>query len=180
MLGPNRVTLQLARYSLAFFGYRNTCKLTCCAQTPTLLVHQSDQTLQLNLVCLLMCAFFSLVYRTEHAANICQPLSPWLSLYPHSFCSKIFAVLQLSKPQPLQRPPLPIDTFVSLEVGGGEVRLELAATHCKEQPVLLLACVRHAMSCMFCMLSVCCSKNMFGSMRCSCVSQSLLPCMCRW
>lgn len=28
---------------------------------------------------------------------------------------------QLSKPEPLQHPPLPVDTFVSLEVGGGEV-----------------------------------------------------------
>ncbi|KAL0029442.1 hypothetical protein WJX77_008596 [Trebouxia sp. C0004] len=28
---------------------------------------------------------------------------------------------QLSKPEPMQHPPLPVDTFVSLEVGGGEV-----------------------------------------------------------
>lgn len=33
------------------------------------------------------------------------------------------AVLQLSKPEPLQKPPLPVDSFVSLEIGGGEVSL---------------------------------------------------------
>ena len=61
MLGPNRVILQLVRYSLsstATSGQHNTCKLTCCAQTPTLLVHQSDQTLQIIIIIwLLICAF---------------------------------------------------------------------------------------------------------------------------
>ncbi len=44
-------------------------------------------------------------------------------MHPHCFHSKTCVVLQLSKPEPLQHPPLPIDTFVSLEVGGGEVTL---------------------------------------------------------
>ena len=29
--------------------------------------------------------------------------------------------MQLSKPEPLQHPPVPLDTSVTLEVGGGEV-----------------------------------------------------------
>lgn len=104
----------------------------------------------------------ALVFYLEHAAHAFQLLSPYLSLNSHSFPNNTFAVLQLSKPEPLQHPPLPVDTFVSLEVGGGEVTLVLAATHCNEQPVLLLALKGIPNSC-FCMLSMCCIKNIFGS-----------------
>lgn len=116
----------------------------------------------------------ALVFYLEHAAHAFQLLSPYLSLNSHSFPNNTFAVLQLSKPEPLQHPPLPVDTFVSLEVGGGEVTLVLAATHCNEQPVLLLA-QRHTKFLFLHAVNVLYQKHVW--VKAFCTAASAPPCL---
>lgn len=50
---------------------------------------------------------------------------------------EVLCGMQLPKPEPLQHPPLPLDTSVSLEVGGGEVSQPPAICRTRCAPTLL-------------------------------------------
>ena len=49
-----------------------------------------------------------------------RPLPPPGQVHPWQI-TPVIRDMQLPKSEPLQHPPLPLDTSVSLEVGGGEV-----------------------------------------------------------